>query len=208
MVKICLCAIFRNESKNVYRCLDGVKKIIDCVSICDTGSTDNTVELIKKWGKENKIPTKVHFKEFKNFGHNRSLSLVLAKRSFKNIDYFLLIDADMVLVIEDGWNKIKHTLNLGSYLFKQKTHYMEYWNMRLLREDLIWRCIGVTHEYWECTSDDIKSHKLEYLWIDDKEDGGHKDDKFERDKKLLEQGLIDEKDKSLRGRYMFYLAQK
>lgn len=75
--KICFAAIFKNESKNVYRCLNAIKDIIDCVSICDTGSTDNTVELINDWGKENNIPTKVHFGEeqiFKNFGHNRTLS--------------------------------------------------------------------------------------------------------------------------------------
>ena len=46
-ITICFAAIFRNESKNVYRCLNGVKSIIDYVSICDTGSTDDTVELIE-----------------------------------------------------------------------------------------------------------------------------------------------------------------
>lgn len=84
---------------------------------------------------------------------------------------------------------------------------MEYWNTRLIRADLIWRCVGVTHEYWDCTSDNVKGIKIHELWIDDKEDGGCKDDKFERDKRLLEEGLINEKDESLRGRYMFYLAQ-
>ena len=60
-VKICLAAIFKNESNNVNRCLDAVKEIIDYVSIVDTGSTDNTVKLIKKWGINNNIPTKVHY---------------------------------------------------------------------------------------------------------------------------------------------------
>ncbi len=27
-ISICYCAIFRNESKNVYRCLDALKEII------------------------------------------------------------------------------------------------------------------------------------------------------------------------------------
>ena len=40
--------IVKNESKIIERCLNSVKNIIDCYSIVDTGSTDNTKELIQK----------------------------------------------------------------------------------------------------------------------------------------------------------------
>jgi tetratricopeptide (TPR) repeat protein len=45
------------------------------------------------------------------------------------------------------------------------------------------------------------------LEIDDRDDGGCKSDKFERDERLLRDGLLHETDPSLRTRYKFYLAQ-
>nr|QBK90112.1 MAG: glycosyl transferase family 2 [Pithovirus LCPAC102] len=208
MVKICFCAIFKNESKNVYRCLNGVKNVIDYISICDTGSTDNTIELIEQWGNDNNIPTQVHVREFVNFGYNRTLSVNLAKDSFKSADYLLLIDADMVLKINKTWSISKDTLDKSSYMFLQKSDSIEYWNIRLIKANLKWECIGVTHEYWECSNSNINRGKINSLWIDDREDGGCKDDKYDRDKKLLEDALKNEDLKDgLKGRYMFYLAQ-
>ena len=37
------------------RCLNATKSIVDFVSICDTGSTDRTPEIIENWCKENEI---------------------------------------------------------------------------------------------------------------------------------------------------------
>lgn len=208
MTKICFCAIFRNEGKNVYRCLNAAKPIIDYISICDTGSTDNTIELIKKWGEENNIPTTVHHEEFKNFGHNRTLSFELAKKSYPESDYAILIDADMVLKVNDGWKEELDMLDNESYLMIQRTNIIQYWNTRFVSIKEDWKCIGVTHEYWDLSNKEKKFGKIRKIWIDDKNDGGHKADKFERDKKLLLDGLKDpDTPDFLIGRYMFYLAQ-
>ena len=64
-----------------------------------------------------------------------------------------------------------------------------------------WFCEGVTHEYWTGGGD---SPLLSGAWIDDVGDGGCKSDKFERDERLLLEGLC-EKPKC--ERYMLYLAQ-
>ena len=76
-------------------------------------------------------------------------------------------------------------------------------NTRLIKASLPWKCVGVTHEYWSCESH-VSLEKLTNLWIDDRADGGCKADKFERDAKLLTEGLQEEPDNV---RYMFYLAQ-
>lgn len=204
MVKLCFIAIFKNESKNVYRCLDRLKGVADCISICDTGSTDKTVELIQQWGKDNNIPTKTHFEPFTNFGHNRSVSFEMAQKSFPEADYALLLDADMVLMYN---NFDKNKLTKDQYRIIQKNDTIRYYNTRLIKMSLPWKCIGVTHEYWECSAPHV-TEKTDMLWIDDKEDGGCKDDKFERDKRLLLAGIDDEKEKpDVKVRYMFYLAQ-
>jgi len=43
---ICLNMIVKNESKIITRMLESVSSIIDCYCICDTGSTDDTLEVI------------------------------------------------------------------------------------------------------------------------------------------------------------------
>ena len=207
MTKICLCSIMRNESKIVKRQLDSIKEVVDCISICDTGSEDNTVELIKEWGKENNVPTAVHFEPFQNFGYNRTLSFQMAKKSFPDADYCLFLDADMILKIEPGWAKIKDKLTLGSYTIKQTNPRIAYYNLRLASTKYDFKCIGVTHEYWT-GGDGCEGGVLEELWIDDRDDGGHKANKLTRDRDLLVAGLEDPNTPDdLKGRYEHYLAQ-
>jgi glycosyltransferase involved in cell wall biosynthesis len=47
--------------------LNSVKTITDLVVVNDTGSTDGTQELIKKFGLENNIPTYVFERPFDDF---------------------------------------------------------------------------------------------------------------------------------------------
>jgi hypothetical protein len=95
------------------------------------------------------------------------------------------------------------TIPLGheGYTIIQKAGTMEYPNTRLVRMDYAWTCRGVTHEYWDGPTDSLP---MSVCFIDDRNDGGCKSDKFERDMRLLEQGLLDEPTNE---RYMFYLAQ-
>lgn len=205
--KLCLTMIVKNESRIIERCLGSVKDIVDCISICDTGSTDNTIALIEKFMQTNNIPGKVHRHEWKNFGHNRSLSVLAAQQTLKDLNfsipdsYLLLIDADMMLEVDPAFSKSE--LNRDSYLVLQKATDLSYYNTRLIHASLPWVCVGVTHEYWSAPSADLGT-QLKTLVIDDRNDGGCKADKFERDIRLLTQGLKDEPDNE---RYVFYLAQ-
>ena len=50
--------IVKNESKIIERCLNSARPIIDSVSICDTGSTDETPEIIENSCSEDKFQVK------------------------------------------------------------------------------------------------------------------------------------------------------
>jgi glycosyltransferase involved in cell wall biosynthesis len=203
-----LIMIVKNESKIITRCLDSVRAYIDHVVISDTGSTDSTPELIEEYLTKHNIPGKVFRDEWKNFGHNRSKSVTNGQEWVKEngIDptstYFITIDADMLLVFHDDFNK-KGISEKDAWLVQQRTDSIQYYNTRLFRADLPYKCIGVTHEYWGCDGNRTEG-KLNTVHLDDRGDGGCKSDKFTRDIALLTKGVEDEPKNE---RYYFYLAQ-
>ena len=95
---LCLNMIVKNESKIIIRLLNSVVSLIDCYCICDTGSTDNTKELISSYFENKNIPGKIVEEPFKNFCHNRNFALTSC---LGMSDYILLMDADMVLEINN-----------------------------------------------------------------------------------------------------------
>jgi tetratricopeptide (TPR) repeat protein len=197
---ICLNMIVKNESKIITRLFDSVLSIIDCYCICDTGSTDNTIEIIKQYFLDKNIPGKIVIKPFINFAYNRSFSLTEANGMS---DYVLLLDADMILQV----NNFKKDMlgSFDSYSILQGNNYLKYPNKRIVRNNGLFKYVGVTHEYIECIINHTTSTIDEQnLFIYDIGDGGAKSDKFERDIRLLTKGIEDEPENM--ARYTFYLA--
>jgi glycosyltransferase involved in cell wall biosynthesis len=202
-MKLVLILMIKNESRILKRCLEALEGVVDAYCIHDTGSTDNSLDIAREFVETRKGC--VTQSEWKNFGHNRTLSFRAARDYVRDAlkwsleeTYGLLLDADMVFVP----NKLRdQTLTEKGYTVLQCAGSLEYPNCRLVRMDFDWMCMGVTHEYW---SGPTKPLSKDICWIDDRNDGGCKSDKFERDARLLEKGLEEEPDNV---RYMFYLAQ-
>jgi tetratricopeptide (TPR) repeat protein len=196
---LCLNMIVKNESKIITRLLTCVLPIIDSYCICDTGSTDNTIELIETFFKDKNIPGKIVFEPFKNFAHNRNFAL---KSCLGMSEFILLLDADMFLDVKDF--KKEMLTNYDNFYILQGNENFYYQNVRIVRNNGLYSYVGVTHEYINTppNSRHFLFSKNE-LFILDIGDGGSKSDKFERDIRLLTQGLIDEPNNE---RYYFYLA--
>ena len=201
-MKLCLILMIKNEEKILLRCLQSMEGIVDMYCILDTGSTDSSVEIATKFLETH--PGCITEEPWQNFGYNRTVSFQRAQEFCRTggwdlgTTYGLLIDADMVFVCG---NLKEKTLGAVGYKAMQKNGNLEYMNARLLRMDYDWKCLGVTHEYWDGPTDHLDK---EVCYIDDKNDGGCKADKFTRDRDLLEAGLKDEPNNV---RYTFYLAQ-
>jgi glycosyltransferase involved in cell wall biosynthesis len=197
-LQICLVSIVKNESHIIIRMLDSAKPVIDFFCICDTGSTDGTVDLIRNWGKENNIPGVVIQHPWKDFGYNRSLSITEAKKAC-SCDYLLFLDADMVLNVTPTFDK--SSLKDDCYMVEQRKPRLVYSNIRLVKSSLSWVCKGKTHEYYH--ADDCQGKTaLKSLFITDLDDGGSKEDKSERDIQLLKEDI----NESGTERSIFYLA--
>lgn len=202
--KLCLNMIVKNESRVILRLLKSVLPIIDTYCICDTGSTDNTIELITTFFQENHITGKIVQEPFRDFGYNRSFSL---NECFKmpDVDYILLMDADMILTgsLLQTPILLKERLVADVYYLLQGSARFYYKNCRIVRNKgySYW---GVTHEFLKTPQGTVYGHfnKTE-LFIEDIGDGGAKADKWERDIRLLKKGLEDEPNND---RYTFYLA--
>lgn len=134
--KLCLNMIVKNESKIIQRLLESVSSIIDSYCICDTGSTDNTKEIIETFFKSKNIPGKIVEEPFKDFGYNRSFALK-ACENMENADYILLLDADMILSLNPKVNPIefKRGLKTEVYHVFQGTDDFYYKNTRIVKNN-------------------------------------------------------------------------
>ena len=192
---LCLNMIVKNESAVIERLLDSVIGIIDTYCICDTGSTDNTKEIIQNYFTGHNIRGRLIEFPFVDFGFNRNYALQAARDMASHV---LLLDADMKLVVKPGFSKSMLTDKV--YSIRQGHAGFSYSNTRIIRTDIPAECVGSTHEYYNvgsgiCGIDD--------LWIEDIGDGGCKTDKFHRDIVFLSE---DVRQNPNNARAHFYLA--
>ena len=197
---LCLNMIVKNESKIITRLFDSVINIIDSYCICDTGSTDNTCDIITYYFKNKNIPGKIIREPFKNFEYNRNFSL---KGCFGMSDYILFLDADMILNVKN-FNK-KDLVVADHFSILQGNDNFYYQNVRIVKNNGLYSYVGVTHEYIN-TPPNTRNGIItkNELFITDYGDGGSKNDKAERDIRLLTEGIVNEPHNSMR--YLFYLA--
>jgi glycosyltransferase involved in cell wall biosynthesis len=199
--------IVRNEAAIIERCLDAARPAFDAVSICDTGSSDGTPEIVRGWLASRSVPGEVHRHVFRDFAHNRTLSIEAAQATVTTLGWdrsntwLLFLDADMVLDVAPDFHRGQ--LRDDIYRILQRNGSLEYPNVRLARASLDARFVGATHEYFSAPAG-TSEVLLETLKIDDRNDGGSRSDKYERDRRLLE-GELERDPGNVRA--MFYLAQ-
>jgi len=202
-VKIALNMIVKNESKIIIRLLESVLPIVDSYCICDTGSTDDTKEIIKNFFDKWDISGCIIEEKFINFGYNRNYALQKC-RELIDCDYILLLDADMKLEIGKTFNK--NCLNGMDYFhILQGNDNFRYKNVRIIKNSKEFEYKGATHEYMHVPKIFNKYTTLDnnILFIADIGDGGCKKDKFIRDIRILESEVAkNPKDQ----RSYFYLA--
>lgn len=204
---ICLNMIVKNEAHIIERCLYSVKDFIDCIAILDTGSTDNTIEKIKKFGETTNIPTYIETTEFTNFGESRNKALAMLYKIQPKFVFW--IDADEILM---GSKADKRNLkedilannSATSYLLLCKIGNIEYYRKQIFKYNFGFKWRGVLHEYIDSIND-INCQKVSKIHTQITTNGNSHNNanKYIEHSKIL----LDDYEKTKSTRSLFYLAQ-
>jgi glycosyltransferase involved in cell wall biosynthesis len=197
--------IVKNESHIIHECLNSVYKLIDYWVIVDTGSTDGTQDIIRKFFEEKGIPGELHESEWKGFGKSRTEALSLCKGK---ADYVYMIDADDYL---QGQFKLPPGTEIDSFALRLGREEFSWWRNQIFSMKEDWEYVGILHEYPRCISkpQPIMS-KLEGNYrvvartIGGRNVGVTAIEKYSKDAEILEKALIEEPQNN---RYQFYLGQ-
>lgn len=206
---VCLCLIVKDDEDVIERCLNSVKDIVDCICICDAGSTDKTLNIINFFQEENQIPGKIYKQVWMNFAQNRTLSIRAAQKMLRTLGfseedtYLLILDPDMTVNVGKSFKK--ELLDKDSYLILEKTPSLGCYQYaeRLLRSSILWKSIGIIDEVWT-SQGPIQSEKLPSLSIDNMSSSESMEEELNANISLLQGAL--QKDPG-NAHYQFYLAQ-
>lgn len=224
MPSITLCIITKNEEKYLEQCVNSVKSIIDEIIVVDTGSTDETKEIAKKFN------AKIYDFEWNDsFSAAKNEAIKHATR-----EWILVMDADEIIE-EDDLKKIKSAIenpgenaafaleqrsyinspfegaerNKSNFESAKNYHFLiSHRLVRLFRNNLR---LKFSHRVHELIEDSLREKGLKFSNLDvvlhhfgSVKDGRHILEKTEFYKKLIFKQLEDEPDNA---RYNYQAAR-
>jgi len=207
---LCLNMIVKNEAKVIVETFNNLTQLIqfDYWVISDTGSTDNTQEIIRDYFIEKGIPGELFSHEWKDFGYNRTKAL---ESAYNKTDYLLIFDADdrlygdFKLPFDKKPYADRYMLKIG--------HGFEYMRPLLINNRKRWMFRGVLHEFLahlEPVNADM--NVLGNYHIESGRTGNRSQNPYKyRDDAIILKNAYEKElelpDKGLSGRYAFYCAR-
>lgn len=204
---MCLNMIVKNESHIIKNTLTKLlnKINIDYWVISDTGSTDNTKQIINEFFQEKQIPGELFQDEWKDFGYNRTKAL---EHAFSKSKYLLIFDADDEIcgnfVLPELTKDLYH-LQFGD------ENGISYTRPQIINNNKKWKYVGVLHEAITCCEkmDETDTITGNYYTISGKSGARSQDpNKYLNDALILEkayENALINKDE-IYNRYGFYCA--
>jgi len=212
MGKLALNFICKDESHVIGKMLNSVKNVADLIVVNDTGSTDGTQDIIRKFGEENNIPTYVFERPFDDFEKSRNHAMQKLRDIVQELGWDankvhgFWVDCDETLVVDPKFDKNQFTNDL--YMINTYIGPMKYTRNTFFRVSLPFRWYGPVHEFIVCDKKDITSGLATGVHVDVKMEGnswkGNIAAKYKSHAFVLEKYLDDNRQDP---RWIFYLAQ-
>ena len=175
MPKLILNTIVKNESHCILTMLNSALKISDAIVIADTGSTDGTQDIIRKFGEENNIPTYVFERPFDDFEKSRNFGMEKARDVVKELGWnsndcwTWWCDADETIVVDSKFDK--NQFNKDLFMMNTYISSMKYTRNTFARVSKPFRFYGPVHEFIVCDEQNITSGLAENIHVDVKMTG-------------------------------------
>lgn len=169
-IQVAVVIMVKNEEKRIETSLNSVKNEVDGIILFDTGSSDNTVSVVKKYAKKNNLHLHLMEGVFEDFATSRNKMLEYSN-SFL-YDYLILFDCNDELKIEQHTTPrqepntlpeirpttlkdlLENNKDADAFLMHQQWyigpgHTIDYYNIRIIRPNLGFKYKGSVHEYIE-----------------------------------------------------------
>jgi glycosyltransferase involved in cell wall biosynthesis len=175
MGKLALNFICKDEAHVIKRMLESAKKIVDLIVVNDTGSTDGTQDIIKKFGEDNNIPTYVFERQFDNFENSRNHAMeklieVVDELGWdKEKTHGFWFDCDEILRFDNTFDKNQFTKDL--YMINTYIDNMKYTRNTFFKLSKPFRFYGPVHEFIVCDEKNITSGLAQGIHVDVKLEG-------------------------------------
>jgi glycosyltransferase involved in cell wall biosynthesis len=212
MPKLILNTIVKNESHCILTMLESAIKISDAIVIADTGSTDGTQDLIRKFGEENNIPTYVFERPFDDFENSRNFGIQKARDVVKELGWnendcwTWWCDADETIIVDSNFDKNQFKNDL--YMMNTFIGQMKYTRNTFARVSKPFKWYGPIHEFIICDDKNITSGLAENVHVDVKMIGaswqGNIPTKYLSHAHILEKYINENRQDP---RWIFYTAQ-
>lgn len=209
--------MMKNEKKRLHVTLKSILGFVQALIVYDTGSTDNTIDIVKEFAEKHRTNLYLITGEFVDFSTSRNVLLNYADTI--NVDYLLHLDVNDELVNGKELHQYAKTFikeKNEAFLVCQQwwggiTH-DKYYNVRFVKNRTGWRYHGSVHEWLadtKCNSTNtsypvIRFGESPYLYQDRTQDDDKSMKRFKRDKEFL---LNDFHKDPTDSRTVFYLAQ-
>jgi glycosyltransferase involved in cell wall biosynthesis len=212
--RIAAAMMLKNESQRILVTLKSLEGTIKGLIVFDTGSTDNTLEILGQWCTSQNVQLHVTKGEFVDFSRSRNVLFDFAD-TIEGYDFLLLLDCndelqggDVLLNECEKYAKGPEKVFMVRQRWLTGTYVNKYLNARLVKTKHGWRYKKRVHEYLAPLVGDTNINRPPLsedvvLFQNRNDDDDKTQQRFKRDKEFLLADVASENDP----RDMFYLAQ-